>query len=178
MIRLFSLFLLLSTFNSLAQEAVKPRPSPLTIVTARYKDSYLKIIYSQPHKNGREIFGKVVPYGAIWRTGANEATEITTTKDIMVNSTLLKAGTYSIFTIPEKENWTIVINSELGLWDSYNYNLKFDVLRFQIPVQPLQDVVYEPFTITIDQKNDKAEIALLWDKVKVSFPIQFIEIKP
>ena len=175
MIRLFSLFLLLSTFNSLAQEAVKPRPSPLTIVTARYKDSYLKIIYSQPHKNGREIFGKVVPYGAIWRTGANEATEITTTKDIMVNSTLLKAGTYSIFTIPEKENWTIVINSELGLWGSYNYNLKFDVLRFQIPVQPLQDVVYEPFTITIDQKMTK--LKLLYCGIRLKSLFQFSLLK-
>ena len=178
MIRLLNLLLLLTALNSFAQEAIKPRPSPLAFVTLRYKDTYIKIIYSQPHKKGREIFGHVVPYGAIWRTGANEATEITSTKDMMVNSTVLKAGTYSIFTIPEKDSWTIIINSELGLWGSYNYNSKFDVLRFQLPVQLLQDVVYEPFTITIDQKNDKAEIALLWANVKVSFPIQFIEIKP
>jgi len=176
--RLISLSLLLIAINSFAQEAVKPRPSPLTIASSRYKDSYIKVIYSQPHKLGREIFGKLVPYGEVWRTGANEATEITFTKDIMINSTLMKAGTYSLFTVPEKDNWTIILNSELGLWGSYNYNSKLDVLRFQVSTRSLGEVVYEPFTITIDQRNDKAEINLMWDNVKVSFPIQFIEIKP
>lgn len=177
MIRLICLFLLFIGFNSFSQEAIKPRPSPLSITTCRYKDTYFKIVYSQPIKHSREIFGKLVPYGEVWRTGANEATEITVTKDIMVNGTPLKAGTYSLFTIPEKDNWTIILNSELGLWGSYNYNSKLDVLRFQVPVQLLKDVVYEPFTINIDQKNDKAEVILMWDSVRVSFPIQFIEIK-
>ena len=68
-----------------AQLDVKPRPSPLAIVSCRYKDAYLKITYSQPHKRGREIFGKIVPFGQVWRTGANEATEITITKDILIN---------------------------------------------------------------------------------------------
>ena len=178
MTRLIGLLLLLSTFNSIAQEAVKPRPSPLSIASSRYKDNYVKILYSQPHKRGREIFGKLVPYGEVWRTGANEATEITFTKDIMVNNTLVRAGTYSFFTIPEKDNWTVVINSELGLWGAYNYNSKLDVLRFQVPVQSLNDVVYEAFTINIDQKSDKADILLMWENVKVSVPIQFIDIKP
>ena len=177
MIRLICLFFLFNGFNSFSQEAIKPRTSPLSIASSRYKDTYFKIVYSQPFKRGREIFDKVVPYGQVWRTGANEATEITVTKDIMVNGTPLKAGTYSLFTIPEKDNWTIIINSELGLWGSYNYNSKLDVLRFQVPAQSLKDVVYEPFTINIEQKNDKAEVMLMWDKVKVSFPIQFIEIK-
>jgi hypothetical protein len=178
MVRLISFSLVLFGMNSFAQDAVKPRPSPLTLVSARYKDNYLKVIYSQPHKKGREIFGKLIPYGEVWRTGANEATEITFTKDLLVNNSLIKAGTYSLFTIPEKDNWTIIFNSELGLWGSYNYNSKLDILRFQAPVQLLTDVVYEPFTITIDQKNDKSNILLLWDNVKISFPVQFIEIKP
>lgn len=177
MIRLICLFFLFTGFNSFSQEAFKPRTSPLSITSSRYKDTYFKIVYSQPVKRNREIFGKVVPYGEVWRTGANEATEITVTKDIMVNGTPLKAGTYSLFTIPEKDNWTIILNSELGLWGSYNYNSKLDVVRFQVPVQLLKDVVYEPFTINIDQKNDKAEVILMWDSVRVSFPIQFIEIK-
>src|SRR5688572_31274397 len=102
--------------HSHGQEAVKPRPSPLAIAAIRYKDAYIKVTYSQPLKRGREIFGKVVPFDQVWRTGANEATEITTTKNIQINGTLLKAGTYSLFTIPQKEKWTIIINSELGLW--------------------------------------------------------------
>jgi len=178
MSRLLTLALLLSVANLFAQEAIKPRPSPLTVASTRYKDCYVKIIYSQPHKKGREVFGKLVPYGEVWRTGANEATEITFTKDILVNNTTVKAGTYSLFTIPDKNTWTIILNSELGLWGAYNYNSKLDVLRFQVPMQSSGTVVYEPFTINIDQKSDKADINLMWDTTKVSFSVQFIEIKP
>jgi hypothetical protein len=170
------LFLIIPQFSS-AQETIKPRPSPLAMVSARYKETYLKITYSQPHKKERIIFGKLVPYGQVWRTGANEATEITITRDILINNTPLKAGTYSLFTIPEKDSWTIILNNDLGLWGSYNYNPKMDVVRFTVPVQLMQGAVYEPFTIMIDQKNDKADIILAWDAVQVRIPIQFNEPK-
>jgi len=161
-----------------AQEAIPPRPSPLAVVAARYTDTYLKITYSQPHKRGRKLLGMLVPFGQVWRTGANEATEVTVTKDILVNGTPLKAGTYSLFTIPEHEKWTIIFNSDLGLWGSYNYNPKMDVFRFQAIVQTLPDIVYEAFTIQIEAKNDKAEIRFLWDNISVAFPVQFLEPKP
>jgi hypothetical protein len=178
LVQISILSLLLPLFSS-AQNILKPRTSPLAIVSAHYKNSYLKITYSQPQKNGREIFGKLVPYDQVWRTGANEATEITITGDILVNGKTLKAGTYSLFTIPGKEKWFVIINSDLGLWGSYNYNPKMDVLRFDVPVKSISDnVVYEPFTIRIDQKTDTAEIFLLWDNIQISFPIQFIEPKP
>lgn len=157
-----------------AQEALKPRPSPLAITTARFKDTYIKIVYSQPQKRGREIFGKLVPYKTVWRTGANEATELTVTKNIQLNGTLLKAGTYSIFTVPDEKSWTIIINGELGLWGAYNYNEKLDVMRFEVPVQNISNVVYEPFTILIDQRNEVADILMMWDKTKVSIPVKFI----
>jgi hypothetical protein len=169
--------LLFITEVGYSQLAVTPRPSPLAIATARYKDTYLKIVYSQPHKRGREIFGKTVPYNQVWRTGANETTEITITKDILINNQPLKAGTYSLLTIPSRGNWTIIVNSDMGMWGSYNYNIKQDVLRFDVSVETLTEVVYEPFTILIDQKTDKATISLLWDKTKVTFPIQFQEPK-
>jgi hypothetical protein len=172
----FLLLLILPNFTS-AQEAIKPRPSPLAIASARYKDTYLKITYSQPHKRERVIFGKLVPYGEVWRTGANEATELTVTRDVIINNLPLKAGTYSLFTIPERDSWTIIINSDLGLWGSYNYNSKMDVIRFTVPVQLMQGAVYEPFTIILDQKNDKAEIILAWDTVQVRIPVQFNEPK-
>lgn len=175
---LFLLLLLLFTVVSEAQEAIKPRPSPVALVTARYKDTYLKITYSQPHKKGRSIFGNLVPYGQVWRTGANEATEITITRDILLNNTLLKAGTYSLFTIPEKDSWTIIINKDLGLWGSYNYNPRMDELRFTVPTHTIQGAVYEPFTILVDQRNNKAELILLWDTVRVVIPIQFNEPSP
>ncbi len=140
----------------------------------KYKDSYVKITYSQPNKNGRVIFGSLVPYGKVWRTGANEATEMTITKDIQLNGTLLKTGSYSIFTIPDKERWTFIINSEVGLWGSYNYNTKFDVMRFDVSPQIISGLTYESFTLTFEQKNEGANLLIMWDNVKVSVPIKFI----
>lgn len=175
--RLLAFSILLSTVSVFAQDAAQPRPSPLEIVTGRYKDTYLKITYSRPGKKGREVFGKLVPYGQVWRTGANEATEITITRDIKVNGNDLKAGTYSVFTIPEKASWTVIINSDLGLMGAYNYNPKMDILRFEIPVSEITDVTYEAFTIAVDQKNDKAEMLMSWDRTKVVIPIQFLEPK-
>lgn len=169
---------LLASITAVAQDAVKPRPSPLAVVSSRYKDTYIKITYSQPHKRGRTIFGGLVPYGQVWRTGANEATEMTITRDIKINGTDLKAGTYSLFTIPGKESWTIILNSELGLWGSYNYNVKMDVFRFDVPVTPVTEFVYEAFTILIDPRTAHADLILAWDRTKVLIPIQFQEPTP
>lgn len=156
-----------------AQELLKLRPSPLAIASVRYKDSYMKITYSQPQKRNREIFGDLVPFGQVWRTGANEATEITTTRDILLNNMLLTAGTYSLFTVPDRDRWTIIINSDVGLWGAYNYNPKKDVFRFDVPVQST-DEIYEPFTLAFDHRNELADLLILWDDTKVSIPIKFM----
>jgi Protein of unknown function (DUF2911) len=172
---ILSLTLLITlTICSHAQEPVTNRPSPVAIISMRYKDAYVKVTYSRPSKRGREIFGKLVPYGQVWRTGANEATEITLTHNIQIQGTLLKAGTYSLFTIPEKDSWTIIINNELGLWGSYNYNSKLDQMRIVVPVQIMADEFYEQFTIRFDQRNDVADLVMAWDNVRISIPIKFI----
>ena len=167
------LCLVLPAHILVAQEVLKLRPSPLSIASVRYQDNYVKITYSQPQRKNREIFGNLVPYGKVWRTGANEATEITTTKDILIQNVRLPAGTYSLFTIPEKEHWTIIINTDTGLWGAYNYNAQKDILRFDVPVT-LNDTLYEPFTIAFDQRNNVADLLLMWDNTKISIPIQFI----
>lgn len=156
-----------------AQELLKLRPSPLAIASVRYQDHYVKITYSQPQKNNRVIFGGLVPYGKVWRTGANEATEITTIRDILFKDIVLKAGTYSLFTIPEQDKWTIIINSDVGMWGAYNYNPKKDLWRFEVPVQ-LSEKNYEPFTILFDQRNEVADLLMMWDNVKVSIPVKFL----
>lgn len=157
-----------------AQEPVPPRVSPASFATLRYKDTYIKITYCQPQKRGREIFGGLVPYGQVWRTGANEATEITLTKDAFINGIMVSSGTYSLFTIPDKEKWIIILNKELGLWGSYNYNYKNDLVRFEVPVQT-DTTVTESFTIKFDQRNNVADLLLLWDNTKISIPFQCIE---
>ena len=150
-----------------------PRPSTFAQASIRYKETYVKITYSQPHKAGREIFGKLIPYGKVWRTGANEATEITTTKNISLNGFLLKAGTYSVFTIPGPDTWTIIINTELGLWGDYNHNPRLDILKFHVRAAKSTDIL-ERFTIQFAQRNESADLAFMWDDVKVVVPVKFL----
>lgn len=171
---LASMLMITSMAVSFGQEPVVFRPSPVAIVSMHYKDAYVKITYSRPLKRGREIFGKLVPYNQVWRTGANEATEITLTQNIQIQGNLLKAGTYSIFTIPEKDSWTLIINNEVGLWGSYNYNSRLDQLRLVVPVQRLTEENYEQFTIRFEQRNEMADLVMLWDNIRVSVPIKFI----
>ncbi len=154
-----------------AQEALKARVSPLEMATLNYEGTYIKVTYGRPHKNEREIFGALVPYGEVWRTGANEATEITITDDVIMGGKRIKAGTYTLFTIPEEHKWTVILNNQLGQWGAYNYNRDKDVYRFSVPSSPTE-VVYEPFTIEFELVNDKINLLMMWDKTKIAIPIQ------
>lgn len=165
--------LLLISSIGFAQENFKTRPSPLAIAAMRYKDAYVKIVYSQPQKRGREVFGKLVPYGQVWRLGANEATEITLTHDLLINNILLKAGTYSMFAIPNADRWTIIINKDVGIWGAYNYNSKLDALRFDASVLQSHTSM-EAFTMAFDQKNELANLLITWDRLKLEIPLKFI----
>lgn len=172
---LFSIIFFLFITAGMAQEAVKPRPSPTAIVTVKYEDTYVKVTYSQPHKRNRAIFGNLVPYGEVWRTGANEATEITLTESIKMGGEVVDAGTYSVFTIPDENSWTFILNDDLGQWGENAYTPDSDVLRLKVQVTKLTDVVWEPFTIAFEQNNNKAQMQMMWDDVMVSVPIEFIE---
>ncbi|NNE34204.1 MAG: DUF2911 domain-containing protein, partial [Rhodothermales bacterium] len=108
--------------------------SPMAIAAVTLDDgTYVKIVYSSPRKRGREIFGGLVPYGEVWRTGANEATELTVTNGVLLNGNVLAAGTYALFTIPGDEQWTVIINRNLGQWGAYDYDPEADVVRFNVP---------------------------------------------
>src|SRR5690606_12915042 len=172
----FCIFCMLAlSYTSQAQEALKPRPSPLEVVTFKYDDAYIKVTYSRPHKRGREVFGnpELVPYDSVWRTGANEATEITVTKAIEIAGNELAPGTYSVFSIPQEDKWTIILNSDLGQWGAYKYNDEFDVLRFDVPVEKIE-AVYEPFTIEFEQGKKNVDMVMMWDQTKVTIPIEFL----
>ncbi len=158
--------------SAYAQEALKPRPSPLYVSTMKHGDTYIKVTYSRPHKRDREIFGELVPFGKVWRTGANEATEITVTGDISLDGNKLKAGTYSLYTIPKKDEWTIIINRAVGQWGAYEYDKEKDVLRFGVPVESTNET-YEPFTIEFRQEDESASMVMMWDRTMVSIPISF-----
>lgn len=152
------------------------RKSPIAIAKINHdaSDTYVKIVYGQPYKRDREIFGNVVPYGEVWRTGANEATELTTTKDIIFAGEKLKAGTYSLFSIPRQDKeWTIILNSKLGQWGAFDYESDYDVLRVDASARKVEST-YETFTIQFDEAiEDSTSILMRWDQTEVKIPIEF-----
>ncbi len=155
---------------------VKPqvRSSPIVIANLKTtENNYVKCTYGQPLKKGRDIFGNLVPYGKLWRTGANEATEITFTTNIKIGETQLQAGTYTLFSIPNKEKWTIILNSELGQWGDFAYDANKNVLTYEAEVSANSDI-YEGFTIQFEDVTNGFNMLLLWDNVKVTVPIQKI----
>ncbi len=128
------------------------------------------ITYGQPSKRDREIFGKLVPYGQVWRTGANEATTVQFKKDVTFGGKKVKAGTYSLFTIPTENEWTIILNSELGQWGAYKYNdiKKNNVAEVKVKATNTASFM-EKLTITTDDKK----ITIGWDKTSVSVDTKF-----
>lgn len=151
--------------------------SPEEEVEFNSGDLSIKVFYNRPSKKGREIFGGLVPYDQIWRTGANEATTFETNKDLVVEGQTLKAGKYSLWTIPRETTWTIIFNSEHGQWGvnskgEANHNPELDVLRVDVDAVQ-QDQVFEQFTITFEETAQDAEMILIWDKTLVSVPFTY-----
>jgi len=152
---------------------IKPqvRYSPIVIANLKTSENqYIKCTYGQPLKKGREIFGNIVPYGKLWRTGANEATEITFTRDFKIGDKLIQAGTYTLFTIPNQDKWTIILNSELGQWGDFNYDARKNILVHEVNCQEISEI-YEGFTINFEELMQGIQMNLIWDKTKV--PVLF-----
>ncbi|MBS1567478.1 MAG: DUF2911 domain-containing protein [Bacteroidetes bacterium] len=127
----------------------------------------VKVVYSQPSKKGRVIFGGLVPYGQVWRTGANNATEITFDKDGTLGGKPVKAGTYTLWTIPGEKEWSIILNSDTKFWGTqYEQHKEKDILKVEVPSKAINDEV-EKFTIRFEGKN----MILEWDKTQVSVPV-------
>jgi hypothetical protein len=135
----------------------------------------VRITYSRPAKKEREVFGtKIVPYGEVWRLGANESTEIKFYQDVTIQGKKVKAGTYSLFAIPTATEWTIILNNDLDFWGAYSYNKNNDVLRISVPTKKTDEVV-ENFSIQcIKGINDKeTTMKMAWDMTLVEIPISF-----
>ena len=110
----------------------KQKPSPLVKINHQIGSVNISMEYSSPRVREIAIWGELVPYNEIWRTGANESTIININKDILINNNLLKKGEYSLFTIPNEEKWIVILNSVANQWGSYDYNEEMDVLRLEI----------------------------------------------
>ena len=145
----------------------EPRLSPLQLARTQVGDAYVKVHYSSPRKRGREIFGDLVPYGELWRMAANEATEITFTADVRVGAQVLPAGTYSLFSIPDQTQWTLIFNSGLGQNGTGQYDEGEDIMRIVVPVTEL-DVIREAFTISFEEQELGVNVIVEWDRVRVA----------
>jgi hypothetical protein len=148
-----------------------PRPSPKTSVMQTVGLTDVTITHSRPGVKGRVIWGELVPYDKVWRTGANEATSITFSTDVKVNGHPLKAGTYSLHTIPTKGEWTVIFNTQAEQWGSYAYNDSADALRIQVTPQAHEFTEWMQFSFP-DLSAEKATVALDWEKLRVSFEIE------
>ena len=147
--------------------------SPLDVVLFRGKDEepVARVLYSRPQTRDREIFGKLVPYGEVWRTGANEATEITLYEDMTVAGKKIKKGTYSLFTIPEKNEWTIILNNSTNIWGAYDYHVEQDVARITVPVRK-SPVEIEALSMSFEPIENGAELVIGWDDRYVKVPFK------
>lgn len=165
-------FTMLITNNTNAQKFSDLDVSPLDIASypSNYKnsDKQIKIIYSRPQLKGRSL-SKLTPNGKVWRTGANEAAELVLYKDFKLGDTTLKAGTYTLATIPGDEEWTIIINSDLNTWGAYFYNEANDVARITVPVTS-SDETLEAFSIAFEKAENGVNMHLGWGNVRVKVP--------
>ena len=147
-----------------------PQPSPAASVMQRVGLTDITVNYSRPGVKGRMIFGDLVPYGEMWRTGANKATAITFSTDAKIAGQDIKAGTYSLFTIPNEDEWVIIFNKDTELWGTGGYTQRNDAMRAR--VNPTKGEFAERFTISIDNITDNsADLILAWSTTKVVIPV-------
>jgi len=167
------IFALIFTVEATAQKFDGLDKSPMDMATypLGHQDAKktVRVIYSRPQLKGRSV-SELAKAGEVWRTGANEATEITFYKDVNVGGTDVKAGTYSLFTIPGDTEWTVILNSNLHQWGAYSYDVSADVARVQAKAGKAGKAL-EPFSITFDETNDGANMVMGWGTTRVSLPI-------
>ena len=147
-----------------------PRPSPKAVLTQTIGFTDVTITYSRPAARGRQIFGGLVPYDKVWRTGANEATTISFSDDVTINGQPLPKGTYSLHTIPGPEQWTIIFNKVAKQWGSFNYDQAQDALR--VTAKPHRDEFNEWLTFSVPALSpESATVEIKWERLAVPFTV-------
>ncbi len=170
------LVLLLFTFDGHAQNYNLLDEAPHDI--SYYRRSMVtkpvvKVIYGRPVKNGEVIFGNKVAYGEVWRTGANEATEIKFYEDITLGGQKVAAGTYVLYTIPGEKEWEIILSSNLDVLGAFQYNPLFDITKIKVKVNNAEEL--EAFSIFFKEKENTIHMVLGWDTTRVKIPITLKE---
>lgn len=172
---LTTFFIAFMTFVSFGQNSNFPlvqEPSTFSKIVQVIGIDTLKLEYSKPNIKGRVFFGEIVPWGSVWRTGANASTKIELSQNMFLNGNLVPKGKYSLLTIPNKESWVIILNKNTSLWGHYGYNQDEDFLRFNVKALKSEEYL-ETFNIVFkktDQYNSNIEIS--WGNIRVPFKIE------
>jgi len=154
-----------------AQEDKSKRPSPPASAECKFSDGKaIKIDYSSPRAKGRKVFGGLVPYGQVWRAGANEATTFVTTADVMVGGSHIPAGSYTLFTIPNRDNWTLIISKKTGEWGIPYPGADQDLVRVDMKVSATSSPV-ENFTIAFDKAASGCTLRMEWETSRATVDI-------
>ena len=163
----------LSGFALAQQPVKKPTSSPEAAFTQQFGDSEIQVQYARPSAKGRKIFGGLVPFDTLWRTGASECSVLTLKEDVIIGGKKLGAGKYSLFTIPSANEWTVILNADVSMHGTNGYDAKKDVHRFS--VKPMKTArFYETFTIEINDftPQGSASLNILWENTMVQIPLQ------
>ncbi len=161
---LFTVFLAISvaTYSQFTLPAASPRAK----AEQQFSVSKITVDYSRPGVKGRKIFGELVPYGKVWRAGANSATKITFEQSVNFGGKTVSAGTYGIFVIPSEKEWKIILNKDSQQWGAYEYDEKQNVAEANVPVQKLSEK-QEWFEISLNPVDDNTtDLIFKWDTVK------------
>ena len=163
-----SVLFVATSLATYAQSSLKlPALSPTAKISQDFSVSNIEISYSRPSMRGRKIFGDLVPYGKVWRTGANSATKLKIGEDMEINGQKIKAGEYALYTIPDKDSWRIILNTGVGNWGAEGYSSENDVAHFTVKPGKLEEDV-QTFSINItDITFNTCKIELVWERTKV-----------
>jgi hypothetical protein len=165
-------FVLLMSTNVSAQKFSKLDKSPMDAAAFprdyKVSDKLIKIVYSRPQLKGRTV-SKLAPNGKVWRTGANEAAELTLYTDMTLGEASIKAGTYTFYVIPGDTEWTAIVSTDLNVWGSYFYDEKNDVARLTVPVTSAEESV-EAFSIVFNEADNGIHMHLGWGNTRVAIP--------
>jgi hypothetical protein len=157
-----------STISVQAQGLKMPQASSAQTIVQEFGLGKVTLTYSRPNTKGRKIFGGLEPYGQVWRTGANSATVITFTDDVTIEGNKVPAGEYALFTIPEANEWTIILNKTTKQWGAYEYKQADDLLRFKVKADKTSALV-ETFTMQFaNVKPTAAELSLMWERTAIT----------
>src|SRR5437764_6179214 len=168
---LLVLFTFVLCILSSAQQDKSKRPSPPAQAQCKFSDGKtITVDYSSPRMKGRKIFGGLVPYGEVWRTGANDATTFVTTANLSVDGKDVPAGNYTIFTVPEQDKWTLIINKQTGEWGiPYKYEAN-ELARVPMQASKTSSPV-ENFTISLNQSGNACTLQMSWENTQASVQI-------